>query len=64
MNQEKQMSQGMDQKLMKVSCEPECGFAIQSHDEKELIGFVENHVKHSHKMNISDKEVREKMTAI
>jgi predicted small metal-binding protein len=47
----------MKEELMKVTCDPQCGFMVQSHDKKELIGIVKNHVKNMHKKNITDEDV-------
>ncbi len=54
----------MGEKLHRVSCDPECGFMVQSHDEKELMGIVKEHTKKMHKMKVSDKDVRERMVAM
>ena len=43
--------------MMRVSCEPECGFMVQTHDKKELVGIVKAHVKNMHKKNISEADV-------
>ncbi len=47
--------------LKKVSCDPMCGFMIQSHDETEILETVKRHVKNAHKMETTDEEVRGKM---
>ncbi len=49
--------------LKKIECDPTCGFMIRSHDEKELIDIVTRHAKKSHNMNISEKDVKEKIKA-
>ena len=54
---------GMNGKMYKISCEPDCGFAAQSHDEKELVGIVKEHAKRMHKMSVSDADIRMKMSA-
>ncbi len=48
--------------LKKVECDPKCGFMVRSHDEKELIDLVTQHAKKSHKMDLSEKDVKEKIT--
>jgi len=49
--------------LKKVECDPTCGFMIRSHDEKELVDLVIQHAKKSHNMDVSEKDVKEKMKA-
>ena len=51
--------QKMKPKLMKVECEPSCGFMIRSHDKKELISMVKSHAKHSHNKSIKDNDVED-----
>jgi predicted small metal-binding protein len=46
------------EKLKKVECDPKCGFAIQSHDEKEVVDIALQHAKKAHSMNITEKDVR------
>jgi len=53
----------MDQ-LKKVSCDPVCGFEVQSHDEKELTGIVVKHAKHAHDKDMSEPEVKDMMVAV
>jgi predicted small metal-binding protein len=48
----------MAEKLKKVECDPKCGFAIRSHDEKEVVNIALAHAKKFHKMAITEKEVR------
>lgn len=48
----------IDKLLMKVSCDPMCGFSITSHDEKELIGFVRNHAKNAHNKKVTADEIK------
>ena len=38
----------MDAELKKISCPPECGFEMKSHDEKELVDLVMMHAKNYH----------------
>ncbi len=51
----------MGEKLKKVECEPKCGFAVQSHDEKEIVAIALQHAKKSHGMTITEKDVRAMM---
>jgi predicted small metal-binding protein len=46
------------EKLKKLECDPKCGFAIQSHDEKEIIDIAVKHAKKAHKMDVTEKEAR------
>jgi predicted small metal-binding protein len=46
------------EKLNKVECDPKCGFAVQSHDEKEVIDIATKHAKNAHNMNVTEKDVR------
>ena len=54
----------MGEKLMRVECDPICGFAIQSHDDSEVVNVVMTHAKKAHKMNITAAEVKSKMKMI
>ncbi len=49
---------------MKVSCDPECGFMVQSHNKGELIKIVKGHVKDIHKMNTTDLDVIKKIEIV
>ena len=44
--------------LKSVSCDPECGFMIRSHDEKELGAIVIEHAKTQHGKTITEKDVK------
>lgn len=54
----------MKQKLMRISCDPVCGFMIQSHNEKEVVDFGKSHVKNVHKMKVSDSDVKAMMKSV
>jgi predicted small metal-binding protein len=45
-------------KLKKVECDPKCGFAVQSHDEKEVIDIAMKHAKKAHNMDVTEKDAR------
>ena len=45
-------------KLASVSCDPECGFMVQSHDEKEVIDDTRSHVKKIHNGKATEKEIK------
>ncbi|MGA1821252.1 MAG: hypothetical protein ACMUIG_01845 [Thermoplasmatota archaeon] len=38
----------MDNELKKISCDPMCGFSVQSHVESELIDMAMIHVDNIH----------------
>jgi len=44
--------------LKSVTCDPSCGFMIRSHDEKEIIDDVKRHVKNTHHMKTTKKEIK------
>jgi predicted small metal-binding protein len=43
--------------LKSVSCDPDCGFMVRSHDESEIISLVKEHAKKQHSKDVTDKEV-------
>lgn len=47
------------QTVKKVECDPACGFAVRSHDDKELADIVMTHAKKSHNMKLTEKEVKD-----
>lgn len=49
--------------LKSVSCSPECGFMVRSHDEKELTAIVIEHVKKQHNKTVTEKDVKGMMKA-
>ena len=53
----------MEGNLKKVECDPKCGFMIRSHDENEMIDLVKQHAKKSHNMDVSEKDIRDKIKA-
>ncbi len=40
-----------------VTCSPECGFMVRSHDDKELTEIVKSHAKKMHNKDLTDKDV-------
>ena len=50
--------------LKSISCDPTCGFMIQSRDEKEVLSVVKNHAKKVHHMELTDKKAREMMKTV
>ncbi len=51
-------------KLKSVSCDPACGFKVQSHDEQELTDIVIAHAKKAHNADITAKDVKAKMKTV
>jgi predicted small metal-binding protein len=51
----------MAEKLKKVECDPNCGFLVRSHDEKELVDVAIQHAKKAHNKVITDKDARTMM---
>jgi len=49
---------GEKQELKSVSCAPECGFMVRSHDEKELCAIVIEHAKVHHNKTITENDVK------
>lgn len=54
----------MKEELMRISCAPECGFMVQSHEKKELIGIVKEHARKVHKMKATDSDLMGKMERV
>ena len=54
----------MAEKLKSISCDPMCGFMVQSHDEKEVIAIAKSHLKNVHKKSMSDDELRKSMKSV
>jgi len=54
----------MAQKLTRLECDPKCGFAVQSHEEKEVVDIAIQHAKTAHSMAITEKEVREMLKTV
>jgi len=53
----------MAETLKKIECEPQCGFLVRSHDEKELVRIAKEHAEKAHKMTVSEKDIKEMMKA-
>jgi len=54
----------MENKLMRITCDPVCGFMVQSHNEKEVIDMSKMHMKKIHKQKVTDKEARAMMEEV
>jgi predicted small metal-binding protein len=49
----------MDQELKKISCDPMCGFSVQSHVEDEVVNMALLHVQNIHPdQNYSKEDVK------
>jgi predicted small metal-binding protein len=51
----------MAEKLKKVECDPQCGFLVRSHDEKEIVEVAIQHMKKAHGKFITEKDVKPMM---
>ena len=51
----------MSQTMKSVSCDPDCGFMVRSHDEKELSSIVINHAKTAHNKTVTEADVKKMM---
>lgn len=49
--------------LKSYSCDPQCGFMVRSHDDKEIVDVVKMHAKKQHNMDVTDKDVMAGMKA-
>lgn len=54
----------MEDKLMSVSCDPMCGFKVQSHDMDELRSIVKAHVMEKHGKSLTDEEINGMMNPV
>jgi len=55
----------MDKELKKISCDPMCGFSVQSHEEKEVVDMAKSHVKNVHPdANYTDEQIKNMMQKI
>lgn len=54
-------------KLYTISCDPQCGFKVTSHDKEETMKMSAQHVMENHpevKMNPGDAEARMEVTEV
>jgi predicted small metal-binding protein len=58
-----QMKQKMEN-MKQISCDPECGFMIRSHDETEVLGVAKKHIKEKHKMEATMDMLKSRMKAV
>lgn len=50
--------------IYSISCDPECSFVVQSHDEEEVIGFAKAHLRTAHDKTMSDSEIGEMIVTV
>jgi predicted small metal-binding protein len=54
----KEMKKEETHALKSVSCAPDCGFMVRSHDESELMSIVKDHAKRAHHKDLTDADVK------
>lgn len=47
----------MAKQMYQITCTPDCGFMLRSHDKEEVKKLAKEHVKMAHKMDASDAEL-------
>jgi Protein of unknown function (DUF1059). len=50
--------------VKQIACDDACGFVVQSRNEKELVAIAKHHVKTYHKMNVTDAQLKAKITDV
>jgi len=58
--QKEMKKERMSHHMKSFSCDESCGFAVQSHDEKEVAGMVKQHMKSGCQCcaNMSEQEIK------
>ena len=54
----------MEANVKRITCDPACGFMVQSHDEQELIEITKKHAKEKHKMDTSADQIKSMMETV
>lgn len=54
----------MNEEMYMAECDPSCGFAVQSHNKKEVMGMVKTHGKQAHKVEMSDASIRKNIKEV
>lgn len=54
----------MENGMKKIECDPMCGFMVRSHDEKEAMQVATTHAKNMHKMDVSEGDMRKRLTSV
>ncbi len=47
--------------LKSVSCAPECGFMVRSHNEAEVTSIIKEHAKKAHNKDLTDEQIKKMM---
>jgi predicted small metal-binding protein len=50
--------------VKQIACDDACGFVVRSRNEKELISVTKHHAKTFHKMDLTDAQVKTKITDV
>ena len=50
--------------LKAIECDPECGFMIKSHDEKEVVTVAKTHAKNKHNLEATDDDMKKRMKVV
>jgi predicted small metal-binding protein len=54
----------MEKNVSRIECDPKCGFAVQSEDEKETLDIAKRHAKEKHNMNATSEQLRSMLTSV
>jgi len=54
----------MEKELKRISCDPVCGFKVESHDEMEAMEIAKKHAKEKHNMDVTDEDLKKKMESV
>jgi len=54
----------MQRKIYRITDDPECGFMVQSGDREEVKDFAASHLADKHDMEITDKDLEEKIEEV
>ncbi len=52
------MQKQKQEKLMKLECDPLCGFMIRSHENDEIVRFSKEHASDVHHTDYSNEAIR------
>jgi predicted small metal-binding protein len=47
--------------LKSIECDPDCGFKVRSHDEREVMNMAKDHVSHMHHKDVPLADLRKMM---
>jgi predicted small metal-binding protein len=50
--------------VKQIACDDACGFVVRSRNEKELVAIAKHHVKTYHKMDVTDGQLKAKITEV